>query len=141
MTPHTPYEPPPPYSSEYANHPYLGEIAFTDSQVLRLWQFLGANGLDRNSFLIIAGDHGESLGEHEEGSHGFFVYQAAIHVPLIFTVPFGRFHGLSSARVTTLADILPTVCELAGLPIPEEVQGKSLLTFFYRPGRENGSLA
>ncbi|MFZ2053996.1 MAG: sulfatase-like hydrolase/transferase [Candidatus Aminicenantales bacterium] len=139
--PHTPYEPPPPYDSQYANHPYLGEIAFTDSQLLRLWQFLEANGLLRNSFLIVAGDHGESLGEHEEGSHGFFVYQAAIHVPLIFTVPFDRFHGLSSARVAALADILPTVCELAGLPIPEEVQGKSLLPSFYRPGRENGSLA
>jgi len=139
--PHSPYEPPPPYDRLYANHPYLGEIAFTDSQLLRLWQFLESSGLLGNSFLVVAGDHGESLGEHEEGSHGFFVYQAAIHVPLIFTVPFNRFHGLSSAKVTTLADILPTVCEMLGLPVPTEVQGKSLLPSFHRPGGEDGSLA
>jgi arylsulfatase A-like enzyme/Tfp pilus assembly protein PilF len=139
--PHSPYEPPPPYDSQYARHPYLGEIAFADSQLRRLWEFLEDNGLLRNSFLVLAGDHGESLGEHEEASHGFFVYQAAIHVPLIFTVPFSRFQGLSSAKVASLTDIFPTVCELSGLPVPAEVQGKSLLPSFYRPGRENGSLA
>ena len=139
--PHSPYEPPPPYDRQYPNHPYLGEIAFADSQLGRLWQFLEGADLVENSFLILAGDHGESLGEHEEGSHGFFVYQAAIHVPLIFSVPFSRFQGLSSAKVASLSDVLPTVCELSGIPIPTEVQGRSLLPSFFRPGKEDGSLA
>jgi arylsulfatase A-like enzyme/predicted Zn-dependent protease len=139
--PHTPYEPPPPYDKLYAGHPYLGEIAFTDSQVGRVWQFLEANDLARSTFLVVAGDHGESLWEHEEAAHGFFVYQGAIHVPLIFVTPFARFQGRSSARVSTLTDILPTVCDLAGLPIPAEVQGRSLVPFFDRPKREDGALA
>jgi len=139
--PHTPYEPPPPYDERYAAHPYLGEIAFTDSQVGRVWQFLEANDLVRSTLLVIAGDHGESLGEHEETAHGFFVYQGAIHVPLIFVTPFAPFQGRVSARVSALTDILPTVCEMAGLPIPAEVQGRSLLPFFGRPKRQDGSLA
>jgi len=139
--PHTPYEPPPPFDKRYAGHPYLGEIAFTDSLVGRVWQFLEANDLVQSTFLVIAGDHGESLWEHEEASHGFFVYQGAIHVPLIFVTPFARFQGRSSARVSTLTDILPTVCEMAGLAIPADVQGRSLVPFFNRPGRKDGSLA
>jgi len=139
--PHTPYEPPPPYDGRYAGHPYLGEIAFADSQVGRVWQFLEANDLARSTFLVVAGDHGESLWEHEEAAHGFFVYQGAIHVPLIFVTPLARFQGRSSARVSTLTDILPTVCEMAGLAIPPEVQGRSLVPFFDRPKRDDGSLA
>jgi len=139
--PHTPYEPPPPYDARYANHPYLGELAFTDSQVGRVWQFLEANDLARSTFLVVAGDHGESLWEHEEASHGFFIYQSAIHVPLIFVTPFARFQGRSSARVSTLTDILPTVCDMAGLAVPAEVQGRSLVPYFDRPKREDGALA
>lgn len=139
--PHTPYEPPPPYDERYAAHPYLGEIAFTDSQVGRVWQFLEANDLVRSTLLVIAGDHGESLGEHEETSHGFFVYQSAIHVPLIFITPFAPFQGRVAARVSALTDILPTVCEMAGLPIPAEVQGRSLVPFFSRPKHDDSSLA
>ena len=139
--PHTPYEPPPPYDERYAKHPYLGEIAFTDSQVGRVWQFLEENDLARSTFLVVAGDHGESLWEHEEASHGFFVYQGAIHVPLIFVTPFARFQGRSSARVSTLTDILPTVCDMAGLAVPAEVQGHSLVPYFSRPGRGGEALA
>ena len=131
--PHTPYEPPPPYDKQYGAHPYLGEIAFTDSQLGRVWEFLEANGIVGNTFLVVAGDHGESLGEHEEGAHGFFVYQAAIHVPLIFVTPFSRLQGRSSPRVSSLADILPTLCEMTGLPTPAQTQGESLLAAFEGP--------
>ena len=131
--PHSPYDPPPPYDRIYANHPYLGEIAFADSQISRLWSWLESNALLEKTFIVFAGDHGESLGEHEEQSHGFFVYQAAIHVPLVIVTPFPKLQGVVSAEVTTLADVLPTVCDMAGLPVPAEVQGKSLLpTFFAR---------
>jgi arylsulfatase A-like enzyme/predicted Zn-dependent protease len=128
--PHTPYEPPPPYDKLYASHPYLGEIAFADSQLRRLWDLLAANGLDRNTVLVFAGDHGESLGEHGEQSHGFFIYQGAIHVPLIVVTPYPKFQGVVSPEVVGLSDVLPTVCEMTGLPIPAEVQGHSLLPAF-----------
>jgi arylsulfatase A-like enzyme/predicted Zn-dependent protease len=128
--PHSPYEPPPPYDKTYAGHPYLGEIAFADSQLHRLWQFLDANGLLPKTFIVFAGDHGESLGEHQEESHGFFIYQATIHVPLIIVTPFPKFQGVVSPEVAGLVDVLPTVCEMTGLPVPAEVQGKSLLPAF-----------
>ena len=133
--PHAPYEPPPPYDKQYASHPYLGEIAFADAELHRLWQFLETNKLLEKSLIVFAGDHGESLGEHEEQTHGFFVYQAAIHVPLIIVTPFPKLQGIASAEVTGLVDVLPTVCEMAGLPIPGEVQGKSLVPTF--TGRRN----
>ncbi len=128
--PHTPYEPPPPYDKLYAARPYLGEIAFADSQLRRLWELLTANGLERNTVLVFAGDHGESLGEHGEQSHGFFIYQGAVHVPLIIVTPFPKFQGVVSPEVTGLSDVLPTVCEMTGLPTPAEVQGHSLVPAF-----------
>ena len=128
--PHSPYDPPPPYDKLYAAHPYLGEIAFMDSQLRRLWDLVTANGLDKNTIIVVAGDHGESLGEHDEQSHGFFVYQGAIHVPLIIVTPFSRFQGVVAPGVAGLSDVLPTVCDMAGLPVPAEVQGHSLLPAF-----------
>ncbi len=139
--PHSPYEPPPPYDKIYAEHPYLGEIAFADSQLARLWSWLESNGLLEKTFIVFAGDHGESLGEHEEQSHGFFVYQAAIHVPLIVVTPFPKLQGVVSPEVTGLVDVLPTVCEMEGLPVPAEVQGKSLLPAFFGRRRKETPLA
>jgi len=139
--PHTPYDPPPPYDKLYAGHPYLGEIAFADSQLARLWQWLESAGLLGKTFIVFAGDHGESLGEHEEQSHGFFVYQGAIHVPLIVVTPFPKLQGSVSPEVTTLADVLPTVCDMAGLPVPAEVQGRSLIPTFFGRKRPETPLA
>ncbi|MBM3284516.1 MAG: tetratricopeptide repeat protein [Candidatus Aminicenantes bacterium] len=139
--PHTPYEPPSPFDARYPNHPYLGEIAFTDSELARLWKYLEEEGLTDNLFLIFASDHGESLGEHEEATHGFFVYKAAIHVPLIFVTPFERFQGLSVPQVVSLIDVMPTMLEMAGFPSPPEVQGKSLLPRFFRPAKDDDTYA
>ena len=132
--PHTPYAPPEPFKSEYPHSPYLGEIAYTDTQLARLWDFLDRNGLRDNLFLVFAADHGESLGEHQESTHGFFVYQAALHVPLIIATPFLELQGVTSAETVGLIDVMPTVLEMAGIPVPAEVQGKSLVPSFFRPG-------
>ena len=139
--PHTPYEPPPPFDKIYAEHLYLGEIAFADSQLGRLWQYLEANNLTDNLFLIFASDHGESLGEHQEGSHGFFVYQGALHVPLIFVTPFQKLQGLISSQVVSLTDVMPTILDMAGMPIPTQVQGKSLLPIFFKPEKTSTNYA
>ncbi len=138
--PHTPYEPPPPFDKKY-RHPYLGEIAFADSQLGRLWKFLEENNLIQDSFLIFASDHGESLGQHQESTHGFFVYQGAIHVPLIFVTPFEKLQGISSSQIVSLIDVMPTVLEMAGFSIPAQVQGTSLLPYFFEPEKKRYSLA
>ena len=138
--PHTPYAPPEPYKSQYSQSPYLGEIAFADSQLARLWDYLGQNGLRDRLFLVLAGDHGESLGEHGEGSHGFFIYQAALHVPLIFVTPFPELRGVVSPEMVALADIMPTVLEMSGAPLPPRIQGTSLVPSFFRPGSSGDRL-
>jgi len=138
--PHTPYAPPEPFKGQYP-HPYLGEIAFTDSQLGRLWDRLDQLGLRDDLFLVFASDHGESLGEHGESSHGFFVYQAALHVPLIFVTPFPGLQGVTSAEPVGLADIMPTLLEMTGTPVPDRVQGRSLVPSFFRPGAGADRLA
>ena len=85
--PHFPYHPPEPYSREYAAQPYDGEIAFADEQVGRLLRFLKEKGIYQNTVIVLCGDHGESLGEHGEKTHGFFIYNATMHVPLIIRLP------------------------------------------------------
>ena len=135
--PHTPYEPPPPFDKKYPGRPYIAEIAFTDSQLGRLWEFLQEDNILDNSFLIFASDHGESLGEHREKTHGFFVYQKAIHVPLIFVMPFEKLQGVSSSQVVSLVDIMPTVMEMAEIPIVPQIQGESLVPNFFNPEKSH----
>ena len=133
--PHTPYEPPPPFDKKY-RHPYLGEIAFADSQLGRLWDFLEKNKLRDKTLIVFCADHGESLGAHQEGSHGFFIYQETLHVPLIVVTPFNRIKNVVSPQVVTLADVMPTVLDMTGFPIPAEVQGRSLVPLFFAPEKE-----
>lgn len=139
--PHTPYEPPEFWAQKYPDHPYLGEIAFTDHEIGRFWQFLEKNNLLSKTILIFTADHGESLGEHKEATHGFFLYEGAIHVPLIFVTPFSEFQGKSVKTTVCLTDIMPTVLDMAGLPIPDSVQGESLLGYFKKPDRSKRKLA
>src|SRR5262245_50762151 len=81
--PHSPYRPPEPFASRYKAHPYNGEIAFADSQIARLVATLQSRNLYERTVIVVMGDHGESLGEHGEGSHGFFVYNSVTRVPFI----------------------------------------------------------
>src|SRR5208337_3430303 len=129
--PHFPYHPPEPYSSEYAAQPYDGEIAFADEQVGRLLRFLKEKGIYQNTVIVLCGDHGESLGEHGEKTHGFFIYNATMHVPLIIRLPENRLPENASARTiadpVSLVDLMPTVLGAVGLEVPSQVQGRSLL--------------
>jgi len=130
--PHTPYEPPSPYAEKYPGRPYVGEIAYTDSQLARLWQYLEINDLAQKTFLVFASDHGESLGEHQETTHGFFIYQEGVHVPLIFVTPFEKIQGLRRSSVVSLVDIMPSLLEMAEIPCPPQVQGRSLVPVFFK---------
>jgi arylsulfatase A-like enzyme/Tfp pilus assembly protein PilF len=134
--PHYPYRPPPPYSEEYKDHPYDGEIAFADAQVGRLIRFLKEKNLYRNTLIVLSGDHGESLGEHGEKTHGFFIYNATLHVPLIFHLPDGR-AARTVPDLVSLADLMPTVLQFLKAEVPAEVQGRNLLPLMTPQKRED----
>ncbi|MCP2605890.1 sulfatase-like hydrolase/transferase, partial [Candidatus Aminicenantes bacterium AC-335-O07] len=129
--PHTPYDPPSPFKEKYPGRPYVGEVAYTDYQLGRLWNYLEENNLLDKTIIVFTSDHGESLGEHKESTHGFFIYQEAIHVPLIFVFPFKKLQGLVRSQVVSLVDIMPTILEMAGIPLPSQIQGKSLVPLFF----------
>ena len=114
--PHSPYDPPEPYRSQYQSHPYDGEIAYADHELGRLMAWLKQNRLYDASLIVFLSDHGESLGEHGESEHGFFVYNATVHVPLIVKAPAGK--GVRSGRVAQPVEttaVAPTLLGLAGI--------------------------
>ncbi len=143
--PHTPYEPPEPYLSEYGPRGpvglYDGEIAFMDEQIGRLVAWLKENGLEKKTIIILIGDHGEGLGDHGEMAHGYFIYDWAVKVPFLVVFPAEDMGGKRvKAQVRTI-DLFPTLLEMAGLAVPPENQGKSALPFFFRPETNKGFAA
>jgi len=114
--PHSPYDPPEPFRSEYKNHLYDGEIAYADHELGRLISWLKQSGLYNQSLIVFLSDHGESLGEHGEHEHGFFVYNATVHIPLIVKPPAesGIRTGRVSRPVETVA-VAPTLLDVAGI--------------------------
>jgi len=126
--PHDPYDPPEPYKSRYASAPYDGEIAYVDSAVGKLLSALRARGLYDGALIAVMADHGEALGDHGETTHGIFLYDETIHVPLLFKLPGGRSAGVRIDGRAGLVDVLPTVLQAVGIAVPPEVQGESLLS-------------
>jgi arylsulfatase A-like enzyme/thioredoxin-like negative regulator of GroEL len=124
---HDPYDPPPPYKSRYASAPYDGEIAYADSAVGKLLSTLRAKGLYDSALLAIMADHGEALGEHGEQTHGVFLYDETLHVPLLLKLPADRAAGRKIETRVGLVDVAPTILQEAGLAIPPAIQGASLL--------------
>jgi len=123
--PHMPYDPPEPYRSQYKNQPYNGEVAYVDAALGQLFRLIEGAGALNQTMVVLTADHGESLGEHGERTHGVFAYNATLWVPLIF-----RFPGARPARIdqpVSHVDIFPTVCEVLSVPAPGSLQGISLL--------------
>lgn len=114
--PHSPYDPPEPFRSQYRGHEYDGEIVYADHELGRVIAWLKRNQLYDSSMILFVSDHGESLGEHGEHEHGFFVYNATVHVPLIVKPPArsGIRPGRISRPVETAA-IPTTLLEGAGI--------------------------
>jgi arylsulfatase A-like enzyme/tetratricopeptide (TPR) repeat protein len=114
--PHRPYEPPEPYRTEYKGRLYDGEIAYADHELGALISWLKENHLYDSALIVLLSDHGESLGEHAETEHGFFLYNATVHVPLIVKPPAGS--GIAPGRrseVVETAAVAPTLLQLAGV--------------------------
>jgi choline-sulfatase len=113
---HAPYNPPSPYRERHPGRPYDGAIAFDDAQVGRLLAALASRGLDDRTVVAIAADHGESLGEHGELTHGLLLYEPVLSVPLLLRAP-----GLAARRVDTpvsLVDLAPSLAGLLRQPLP-----------------------
>ena len=128
--PHDPYQPPPPYSETYRERLYDGEIAYADAALGHLIDYLKKQNLYDDAVIVVVGDHGEGLGDHNEDTHGIFLYDSTTHVPLIVKLPKGRFAGkVVEAQVRTI-DIMPTVLDLLGIVTRAKVDGESLKPFF-----------
>jgi arylsulfatase A-like enzyme/tetratricopeptide (TPR) repeat protein len=125
--PHQPFEPPPPYDQLYADDLYNGEIAYTDSRLGHLLAQLERLGQLDRTLIVMTADHGEGLGEHNELTHAMLAYDSTLHVPLIIRPPSG---AAPAGRVIEdrvgVVDIVPTVLDLLGLPLPEHLHGGSL---------------
>ncbi|HUU36197.1 MAG TPA: sulfatase-like hydrolase/transferase [Vicinamibacterales bacterium] len=112
--PHDPYEPPEPFASQFADRPYDGEVAWTDSVLGRLRTSLEAHDLWSDALVVVTADHGEALGEHDETGHGFFVYETTLRVPFVMRGP-GIAAGTAIGGTVRSIDLMPTVLDLLGL--------------------------
>jgi len=125
--PHVKYDPPPPFADVYAHCPYDGEIAYTDSWIGVLINKLKEMDVYENSLVVLVADHGEGLGEHQEDTHGVFLYDYSLHVPLIFRYPNQLLKNYRIDSLVRLIDIAPTVLALLDQKIPDYTQGVNLL--------------
>ena len=121
--PHKPYAPPDRFSA-YA--PYDGEIAYTDEIVGRLVKYLKTHQLYDRSTIVLLSDHGEGLGDHGEQEHGLFVYDEAIHVPLIIKQESNAGAGRRIADLVQHIDLVPTILDLVKAPGVANLRGRSL---------------
>lgn len=123
--PHQRYDPPEPFRTQYREQPYDGEVAYVDFALGKVFDHLKKKDLFDDTVVIFTGDHGESLGEHGEPTHGYFAYNSTIWVPLIIAGP-----GIKAGRVeqhVCHSDIFPTVCDVLGVDKPSFLQGITLL--------------
>ena len=124
--PHAPYRPAEPFASAFRDAPYLGEVAAADEALRTLLEPLLARGRDGRTIVVLTADHGESLGEHGEATHGLFAYEATLRVPLVIYAP----RLLEPSVVTSPVrhvDVLPTVLDAIGAAVPGGLPGRSLL--------------
>jgi arylsulfatase A-like enzyme len=113
------------FGDRFAALPYDGDIAFADVQIERLVQHLKDAGRFDDTLIVVAGDHGEGFGDHDELEHGFLLYNSTLRVPLIFSSP-----RLTQAgqRIVSLVDIAPTVLDCLQISSESQTSGVSLMT-------------
>lgn len=125
---HKPYLLTPDIRTRFQGREYDGELSYVDGILGDFWAFLKAKDLLDKSLIIFLSDHGESLGEHGERTHGYLIYESTLRVPLIIHWP----HGVAPfpSRVNPpagLIDVAPTILQFLGVPEPPQFQGRSLL--------------
>jgi len=129
--PHLPYRPPEPFRSRFADRPYDGEIAYTDAALGKLFAALRSRGSFDSTTIALTADHGEGLGDHGESTHGYFLYDSTLRVPLLVKAAASKTAGTPSGSARPadiqapvgLVDLAPTLLRLAGIAIPPTMQG------------------
>ena len=121
--PHTPYAPPGPFQERYATRPYDGEIAYVDSVLGQMLAYLESRSLLERTIIVLVGDHGEGLGEHDEDEHGLLAYDSTLHVPWIVRLPNRRLAGRVVDEAVSLVDVFPTLARLLGVTTPTDIDG------------------
>ena len=125
------------YFEDYSDL-YDSSIAYWDEAVGSILETLARNGLDRNTVVVVTSDHGEQLLEHGFFGHANSGYDVGLHVPLVIFDPAEDGSGRRISRPVSLIDVLPTLLARAGMPVPEQVQGRSLWPFS-RAGGTSGT--
>jgi arylsulfatase A-like enzyme len=126
--PHYDHAPPRHLQERFGEESYEGEVAHVDAQIAALMRTLQARDLVGRTDLLLAGSHGEGLGDHGEIGHGSYLFETTIRVPLVIALAGDRGReGATIERPVSLVDLGPTVLELAGLEVPAGLDGESLL--------------
>jgi arylsulfatase A-like enzyme/tetratricopeptide (TPR) repeat protein len=131
--PHSPYNPPQAFKEKYPSDFYGGEVAFVDQELGRLFDFLAKRKDKSFPLTILTSDHGESLGEHGEQTHGVFAYNSTLQVPLVIYQPKIFPRAQTFKEIVGHIDIAPTILDILGLKIPKDMQGRSLLRLSKKP--------
>jgi arylsulfatase A-like enzyme/thioredoxin-like negative regulator of GroEL len=135
--PHAPYRPSAAFAAAFRGQPYLGEVREADEALRPLLEPLLEAGRAGRTIVAVTSDHGESLGEHGEATHGLFAYESTLRVPLLLFAP-----RLVGARVVTQAvrhvDVLPTILDALEMPLPAGLPGRSLLALAAGRGDQTG---
>lgn len=124
---HLPYTERPGDRARFPDDPYLAQVHALDRELGRVFAALEESGLRERTLVIVTSDHGEGLGQHEEPTHSYFVYDSTMRVPLILWGPPALPQGRRVRGPARTVDILPTVLELTGRAVPEGLHGRSLV--------------
>lgn len=116
-------------------HGYYASVTYTDAQIGRLMKALNDLGLAENTIVVLWGDHGWKLGEHN-GWAKQTTYEIDTHVPMIFSGAGVKAKGKQCSALTEFVDIYPTLCDMAGIPIPDYLQGTSVAPLLENPDLE-----
>ncbi len=139
--PHDPYRPPAPFNNQYKARPYDGEIAYADRELGRFLESLKKEGQYDNTLVVLTSDHGESFGEHREWTHGYFIYDTTILVPLIIKPVKKGMAGRVVTEQVSLVDVAPTILQLLDLPGSADLQGRGMLGLMLGKQRDWSTLA
>jgi arylsulfatase A-like enzyme len=106
---------------------YDGAVRYVDGEIGRLLDGLDARGLRDTTLVVITADHGEEFWDHGAFFHGQSLYDEQLHVPLILRLPRDEAAGTVVPQLVRLVDVVPSIAEVLGLRVPEDLVGESLL--------------